>query len=106
MEAGYASAEFHPDGLILGTGTQDALVRIWETRQQKVPPPLLCALPIDDSHGFIRGNYAPKTKPSRPPVLGIVEMLLFRSLGECASAVPRPAFPHCTPSRGLLLAPA
>ncbi|KAK9838127.1 hypothetical protein WJX81_002866 [Elliptochloris bilobata] len=35
VEGGLTSAEFHPDGLILGTGTADALVRIWEVRQQK-----------------------------------------------------------------------
>ena len=36
MEGGYTAAQFHPDGLILGAGTQDSLVRIWEVRQQKV----------------------------------------------------------------------
>lgn len=38
VEGGLTCAQFHPDGLILGTGTADALVRIWEVRQQKVRP--------------------------------------------------------------------
>lgn len=36
MEGGYTSAEFHPDGLILGAGTEDSTIRVWEMRQQKV----------------------------------------------------------------------
>jgi pre-mRNA-processing factor 19 len=35
LTAGYTSAKFHPDGLILGAGTQDSKVRIWEVRAQK-----------------------------------------------------------------------
>ena len=40
MDCGITTAEFHPDGIILGTGCQDTVVRVWEARQQKVPPPL------------------------------------------------------------------
>lgn len=36
LKAGYSTAALHPDGLILCTGTEDSLVRIWETRTQKV----------------------------------------------------------------------
>lgn len=31
----YSCAALHPDGLILCTGTEDAAVRIWETRTSK-----------------------------------------------------------------------
>ena len=44
-EEGYTSAEFHPDGLILGTGTSNSLVRMWEARQSKVREPTYSPLP-------------------------------------------------------------
>lgn len=43
----YASAALHPDGLILGTGTGDGAVRIWETRTQK------CAASFDGHSGAV-----------------------------------------------------
>lgn len=33
--APYTAASFHPDGLLLVTGTSDAKAQIWEMRQQK-----------------------------------------------------------------------
>lgn len=35
LKGGYASAEFHPDGVLLGTGTQEGLVRVWDLKTQK-----------------------------------------------------------------------
>jgi len=31
----YTGASFHPDGLLMVTGTADAKAQIWEMRQQK-----------------------------------------------------------------------
>lgn len=36
LEGGYASAAFHPDGVLLGSGTQEGVVRVWDVKGQKV----------------------------------------------------------------------
>ena len=36
VKAGYTAAEFHPDGMLLGTATADSSMIIWETRLSKV----------------------------------------------------------------------
>lgn len=36
FEIGYTAIEFHPDGMILGAGTGDSVVRIWDVKSQSV----------------------------------------------------------------------
>jgi len=35
VEAAFTCAQLHPDGLILGTGTEEGLIRIWDVKTQK-----------------------------------------------------------------------
>ena len=49
VQAGYTAAEFHPDGMLLGTATADSSMIIWETRLSKVRSAL--ALVPEDAGG-------------------------------------------------------
>mmetsp|Transcript_9892 Transcript_9892/g.11421 ORF Transcript_9892/g.11421 Transcript_9892/m.11421 type:complete len:503 (-) Transcript_9892:1036-2544(-) len=46
VESGYTAATFHPDGLILGTATQDNLIRIWDMKSQDI----VWVNPAEDGH--------------------------------------------------------
>ncbi len=35
VTAGYSAASFHPDGLILGTGTMERVCRVWDVKTQQ-----------------------------------------------------------------------
>ncbi|KAH9268194.1 hypothetical protein BASA84_000389 [Batrachochytrium salamandrivorans] len=34
VTTGYTAAQFHPDGLLLGTGTSDSLIRLWDVKSR------------------------------------------------------------------------
>ena len=36
IESAYSSVALHPDGQILGTGTEQGIVHVWETKSQNV----------------------------------------------------------------------
>src|SRR6185312_13553587 len=36
---GYTAAKFHPDALLLGTGTNDSMVHIWDMKSQNIVAP-------------------------------------------------------------------
>lgn len=41
IESAYSSVALHPDGQILGTGTEQGIIHVWETKSQNVG----CSLP-------------------------------------------------------------
>ncbi|RCH80657.1 hypothetical protein CU098_006668, partial [Rhizopus stolonifer] len=48
QEQGYSSIQFHPDGMILGAGTTDGVVQIWDVKSQKV------AAQFEDHAGHVK----------------------------------------------------
>jgi hypothetical protein len=57
--AGRSDAQFHPDGLILGTGTADSLVRVWDIKSQHnvVTFPAHQARPPTPTRGCLVSNH-------------------------------------------------
>ncbi|CAG8502266.1 5744_t:CDS:10 [Paraglomus occultum] len=39
VQNGYTAAKFHPDALLLGTGTNDSMVHIWDMKSQNIVAP-------------------------------------------------------------------
>ena len=46
----YTAAAFHPDGLILGTGTAQSIVKIWDVKSQVKPIDILVHQLLRSSH--------------------------------------------------------
>lgn len=55
LEGGFSSAEFHPDGVLLGTGTEEGLVRVWDVKGQKVCADLYVNLCKSESGFGVQG---------------------------------------------------
>lgn len=82
---GYNCVRFHPDGLILGTGTGDALVRIWDMKQA-VRLSYLFFLCGDDVFFFFFPFSCSTVSPLLSPLLVFFVVLLFR-LGRSAAVL-------------------
>lgn len=78
IESAYSSVSLHPDGQILGTGTEQGIVHVWETRSQNVghcSPLLLLLLQSLPFPGFT------------PPIVFAIEVDAHAKQGFCCSSV-------------------